>query len=107
MSSINQITEADFDERILSDGQPKLVDFFASWCMPCRVMAQTLDDVIGEYSSEIDFFKADIDRCPNIASSYGISSVPTLLIFKDGDVIARSVGAMSKRSLGEFIDNNI
>jgi len=84
-----------------------LVDFWAEWCGPCKMIAPILDDVADEYADRLAIKKLNIDENPNIAQKFGIRSIPTLMLFKDGAVHAQKIGAMSKSQLAEFLDTNL
>ena len=94
--SIGHVSDKNFKEEVLKAELPVLVDFFAEWCGPCKMVAPVIEDVAKEYSGKIKVVKVDVDEAGSTASSYGIMSVPTIMIFKDGKVISQSVGAMSK-----------
>lgn len=97
--SIAHVNDKNFKEEVLKAELPVLVDFFAGWCGPCKMVAPVIEDIAEEYKGKIKVAKVDVDDAGATASHYGIMSVPTLLIFKDGKVISQSVGAMSKFEL--------
>lgn len=97
--SIVHVSDKNFKEEVLKATLPVLVDFFAEWCGPCKMVAPVVEDIAGEYKGKIKVAKVDVDTAGQTASHYGIMSVPTLMIFKDGKVISQSVGAMSKYEL--------
>ena len=101
------ITDASFEADVLKSEKPVLVDFFATWCGPCRALAPILDDVATEYREKITIGKIDVDTNQNSASQFGIRSIPTLLIFKNGQVVAEQMGGLTKAKLKEFIDSNL
>ena len=102
-----QITDANFESEVLQSENPVLVDYWAEWCGPCKMLAPILDEVASEYVGKLTVAKLDIDSNPNTPPKFGIRGIPTLMIFKEGDVAATKVGAMSKSQLTAFIDENI
>lgn len=100
-------TDGGFDAEVLQSEKAVLVDFWAEWCGPCKMVAPLLDEVAEEYADRVTIAKLDIDKNPNTPSKYGIRSIPTLLLFKDGVVAAQKLGAMSKSQLNEFLDSNL
>ena len=104
---IAQTNDSDFDADVLQSEQPVLIDFWAEWCGPCKMIAPILDDVAGEYADRLAIKKLNIDENPGIAQKFGIRSIPTLMLFKDGAVHAQKLGAMSKSQLTEFLDSNL
>lgn len=104
---ILHVSDDSFEAEVLSAEQPVLVDFWAEWCGPCKMIAPILDDVAGEYQGKVTIAKLNIDQNPNTSPKYGIRGIPTLLLFKNGQVAATKVGALSKTQLKEFLDSNI
>jgi thioredoxin 1 len=106
MSAIHviKLTEANFAEQVVQSSTPVLVDFWAEWCGPCKMLAPVLDELASEYEGKIKVGKVNIDECPNVANEYGIRAIPTLLIFKDGQVAEQVVGLRSKRDLKANLD---
>lgn len=106
MSAINviKLTESNFAEQVVESSTPVLVDFWAEWCGPCKMLAPVLDELAGEYQGKIKVGKVNIDECPGVANEYGIRAIPTLLIFKDGQVAEQVVGLRSKRDLKANLD---
>jgi thioredoxin 1 len=98
------ITESDFDEVVLQSDVPVLVDFWAEWCGPCKALAPKITELAGEYAGKAKIGKINIDENPNLASRWGVSAIPTLLIYKDGDVKERIVGLRAKKELADALD---
>ncbi|MDI3245580.1 MULTISPECIES: thioredoxin TrxA [Pseudoalteromonas] len=104
---IIQITDDSFEADVLQSDKPVLVDFWAEWCGPCKMIAPILNEVADEYESRVTVAKLNIDQNAGTPPKFGIRGIPTLLIFKDGQVAATKVGALSKTQLIEFLENNI
>ena len=104
---ITHVTDSTFDTEVLNSDLPVLVDYWAEWCGPCKMIAPILDEIASEYSGKIRIAKLNIDDNPNTPPKYGIRGIPTLMLFKDGQVEATKVGALSKSQLTAFIDSNI
>ena len=102
--NIVALTEATFDKTINESTKPILVDFWAQWCRPCKQIAPILEEIAEEYGEKIIITKLNVEQNPNIAPKFGIRGIPTLLIFKNGQVAATQVGALSKAQLKAFID---
>ena len=100
-------SDAAFDADVLQNSKAVLLDFWAEWCGPCKMIAPMLDEVAGKYEDKLDIVKLNVDENPNVAQKYGIRSIPTLILFKDGDVQAQLMGAMPMRQLEEFLDTNL
>ena len=107
MSEIVHITDATFDSEVLKADSAVLVDFWADWCGPCKMIAPILDEVSKDYAGKLKVAKLNIDENPATPPKFGIRGIPTLMIFKSGNVEATKVGAVSKSQLTAFIDSNL
>jgi thioredoxin 1 len=105
--NITHVTDATFESEVLQSAMPVLVDFWAEWCGPCKMIAPILDDVAREYGGKLRIAKLNIDENQATPGKYGIRGIPTLMLFKNGNVEATKVGALSKSQLAAFIDSNI
>jgi len=107
MSQIRHVTDDNFEQEVLSANQPVLVDYWAEWCGPCKMIAPVLEEVAEEYGDKLQVVKLNIDENPGTPPKYGIRGIPTLMLFKNGNVEATKVGAVSKSQLTAFIDGNV
>ena len=105
--NIVHTNDGDFEKDVLQSEKPALVDFWAEWCGPCKMIAPLLDEAAGEYADRLSIVKLNVDENPNTAQKFGIRSIPTLILFKDGNVQAQKLGAMSKSQLTDFLDSNL
>jgi thioredoxin 1 len=107
IDKIKHVTDATFEREVLQSSLPVLVDYWAEWCGPCKMIAPALDASAESYSGRLNVAKVNIDESPSLPSRYGIRGIPTLMIFKNGLVAATKVGALSKSQLASFIDENL
>jgi thioredoxin 1 len=106
MSHVAEFTDANFEQEVLKAGQPVLVDFWAPWCGPCRQIAPLIDELSAENEPDIKIGKVNVDENPKSAQQYGVSSIPTLVLFKGGDVVERFVGVQPKSRLQQVLDSH-
>ena len=105
--NIVQISDSSFDTDVLQAEGPVLVDFWAEWCGPCKMIAPVLEELASDYGEKLKICKMDVDANPETAPKYGVRGIPTLILFNNGDVTGTKVGALSKSQLSEFIDSAI
>ena len=106
-NNILNVTDSTFEQEVLSSDIPVLLDYWAEWCGPCKMIAPILNDIADEYSGKIKVAKINIDENPGTPAKFGVRGIPTLMIFKSGSIEATKVGAMSKSQLSAFIDSTI
>jgi thioredoxin 1 len=104
---IKHVSDASFDADVLQSGQPVLVDYWAEWCGPCKMIAPILDEVATAYSGKLTVAKMNVDQNREVPAKFGIRGIPTLMVFKSGQLAATKVGALSKAQLTAFIDANL
>jgi thioredoxin 1 len=107
MSAAAQVTDATFKQEVLDSSVPVLVDFWAPWCGPCRMVAPVVDEIAAQYEGQIKVVKVNTDDNPSVASQYGIRSIPTLMIFKGGQRVDMVVGAVPKTTLSNAIEKHL
>ena len=103
MSSAADVTAQDFDKEVIESEIPVLVDFWAEWCGPCRMIAPAVDAIAGDHAGKLKVLKLNIDKEASVAAKYGVMSIPTLILFKKGQVVEQIVGAMPKQKIEEKV----
>ncbi len=101
------VTDNDFNETVLKAEKPVLVDYWAEWCGPCKMIAPVLDEIAEEYADKLTVVKLNIDDNPETPQHYGVRGIPTLMLFSDGEIEATKVGALTKSQLADFLDSNL
>lgn len=104
---INNVTDASFQGDVIDSSTPVLVDYWAEWCGPCRALTPILEEVAPNYEGKLNIVKVNIDDNPETPAKYGVRGIPTLMLVKNGEVVATQVGSLSKSQLSAFIDSNI
>ena len=99
MSAAKEVNESNFEQEVLQSETPVLVDFWAPWCGPCRLVGPTVDEIASEYPEKVKVVKLNTDEAPTVAARYGIMSIPTLILFKGGQPVAQLIGAQPKQSI--------
>ena len=100
---IVEITSGNFEAEVTQSGLPVLVDFWASWCGPCRMLSPVVDELAGQYDGKVKFGKVNVDEQPGLAAAYGVQSIPTLILFKNGEAVNKSVGVVPKSSIEQML----
>jgi thioredoxin 1 len=101
--AVGKVSDANFESEVLKSAQPVVVDFWAEWCGPCRMIAPALEEISGSLGDKVKIVKLNVDENPATASKYGIMSIPTLMLFKNGELASRQVGAAPKQKLEQWI----
>jgi thioredoxin 1 len=107
MANVKDVSDSDFEGEVLQSSEPVLVDFWAPWCAPCRLVAPAVEELAEEHQGSVKVVKMNVDDNNDTAARYGISSIPTLMIFKDGEVVERFVGVQPKKRLEQAIQEAI
>ena len=102
---VEHVTDAEFEEKVLKSDVPVLVDFWAEWCAPCRMIAPVLDEIDSEMAGKVKIVKVNVDENPNAPATYGVRGIPTLLLVKDGQVVSQQVGAAPKNAIVNWIES--
>ena len=105
--AVIHVSDNEFNDKVLKADRPVLVDYWAAWCGPCKMIAPLLDEVAKDYAEKLTVVKLNIDDNPQTPQHYGVRGIPTLMLFKDGEVEATKVGALTKSQLTAFIDSNL
>ena len=103
-NKVVHVGDADFDSAVLNSKEPVLVDFWAEWCGPCKMIGPSLDELAGEYAGKVKIAKVNVDEQRELAAKYHVRSIPMLLVFKDGEVQAQQIGAVGKAQLAGMLD---
>lgn len=104
---IKHVSDGSFENDVLKSEQPVLVDFWADWCGPCKAIAPTLDELATTYDGKLQFAKVNVDDNRELSLKYGVRSIPTLMVFKDGEPAATKIGALTKAQLSQFLDQQL
>jgi thioredoxin 1 len=107
MSNVADVTDATFEAEVLKSDKPVLVDFFATWCGPCKMLAPTLDKIAAETTNTLKTVKVDVDKSPDLVEKYEIKSMPTLVLIRNGEVISRKIGGDTKANILKWIDDSL
>jgi len=105
--AVGKTSDASFDSDVLKSAEPVVVDFWAEWCGPCRMIAPALEEISGQLGDKVKIVKLNVDENPNTAAKYGIMSIPTLMLFKNGEIASRQVGAAPKQKLHQWISGAV
>jgi thioredoxin 1 len=105
--AVGKVSDADFESEVLKSAGPVVVDFWAEWCGPCRQIAPALEEIAGSLTGRVKVVKLNVDENPQTASKYGVMSIPTLMIFKNGEMASRQVGAAPKQKLEQWITASV
>ncbi|MFN2442886.1 MAG: thioredoxin [Thermoanaerobaculia bacterium] len=103
---IKQVTDSEFEQTVLKSDKPVFVDFWAPWCGPCRIVGPVIEELAPTYAGKVVIAKMNVDDNPAVAQKFGVTSIPTMMIFKDGQVVDRVIGALPKAELQKFLDRN-
>ena len=104
---VAKVSDADFEAQVLKSAEPVVVDFWAEWCGPCRMIAPALEEIAGTMNGKVKIVKLNVDENPATAAKYGIMSIPTLMLFKNGELASRQVGAAPRQKLEQWITTSV
>jgi thioredoxin 1 len=104
---VGKVSDATFEAEVLKSAEPVVVDFWAEWCGPCRMIAPALEEIAGSLNGKVKIVKLNVDENPKVAEKYGIMSIPTLMLFKNGELASRQVGAAPKQKLEQWITTSV
>jgi thioredoxin 1 len=104
---VGKVSDATFEAEVLKSAEPVVVDFWAEWCGPCRMIAPALEEIAGSLGNKVKIVKLNVDENPAVAAKYGIQSIPTLMLFKNGELASRQVGAAPKQKLEQWITTSV
>jgi thioredoxin len=104
---VGKVSDATFEAEVLKSAEPVVVDFWAEWCGPCRMIAPALEEIAGSLNGKVKIVKLNVDENPAVAAKYGIMSIPTLMLFKNGELASRQVGAAPKQKLEQWITTSV
>ena len=107
MAKVIAVSDSSFEADVLKSSLPVLVDFWAEWCGPCKMLAPILESVVDDYAGKVKIVKLNVDENPETAPKFGIRGIPTLILFKNGEVVTTKVGALSKPQLTDFLDGQL
>jgi thioredoxin 1 len=105
--TVGKVSDASFESDVLKSAEPVVVDFWAEWCGPCRMIAPALEEIAGQLGNKVKIVKLNVDESPATATKYGIQSIPTLMIFKNGQMASRQIGAAPKQKLEQWITASV
>ena len=105
--AVGKVSDADFETDVLNSSTPVVVDFWAEWCGPCRMIGPALEEIAGQLGDKVKIVKLNVDENPKTAAKYGIMSIPTLMMFKGGEIASRQVGAAPKQKLQQWISSGV
>jgi len=103
---VKQVSDSEFEQAVLKSEKPVFVDFWAPWCGPCRIVGPVIEELAPSYDGKVVIAKMNVDDNPAVAQKFGVTSIPTMMIFKDGQVVDRVIGALPKAELQKFLDRN-
>ena len=106
-ATVQNVSDSDFASTVIDSDRPVLVDFWAEWCGPCRALGPTIDELASDYEPQLAVVKVNVDDSPQTAAKYGVRSIPTIMLFRDGKPTETAVGARPKAQLAELIDRNL